>query len=130
MYTEYFAEGSQPTDYCDHHIRANICNQSGCIVGSYCPSESYQSGVYIIGGTEGTEDTNLLTDAFLANPCTYHNASNSTYQGNYTAPVVPGVSTDPYTWSDPGIDQTVTPPTDPAQSVQPPADPLPEDGGT
>ncbi len=28
-YTEYFATGTAPTDYCDHHILANICADSG-----------------------------------------------------------------------------------------------------
>lgn len=130
VYTEYFAEGTQPTEYCDHHIRANICDQSGCIIGSYCPSGSYRSGVYVIGGTEGTEDSPyLLTDAFLSNPCTYHNASNSSYQGTYSAPVVPGVNTDPYAPPDAGTGQPVTPPENPEESAQPPSDSPPEDGG-
>ncbi len=85
VYTEYFAEGTAPTEYCDHHIRADICSASGQLVGSYCPTESYVSGVYIIGGSTGTEDEPyLLTDEFLSNPCTFHNASNSTYQGDYS----------------------------------------------
>lgn len=104
VYTEYFAEGTEPTEYCDHHIRANICAQSGHIVGPYCPSSSYQSGIYIIGGTSGTEDTPyLLTEDFLANTCPYHNSANSSYQGTYTMPAVPGVTTDT-TGTDTNID--------------------------
>ena len=109
VYTEYFAEGTVPTEYCDHHIRANICAQSGHIVGPYCPESSYQPGIYIIGGTPGTEDTPyLLTEEFLANTCPYHNSGNSTYQGTYTAPIVPGVNTDNTT----NIPDTTTPPGD------------------
>lgn len=95
IYTEYFAEGTAPTEVCDHHIRANICAESGQIVGPYCPESSYQPGnVYVIGGTPGTEDTPyLLTAEQLANSCTYHNASNSSYQGTYTPPLIPGVDT-------------------------------------
>lgn len=94
VYTEYFAEGTQPTDYCDHHIRANICAESGQIIGAYCPPTSYQTGIYIIGGTPGTEDgPYLLTEEFLANTCTQHNAGNSTFQDSYnSSPIVPGVT--------------------------------------
>lgn len=94
VYTEYFAEGTVPTEVCDHHLLANVCRESGHIVGPYCPATSYQPGIYIVGGTPGTEDTPyLLTDEFLANTCPYHNAVTSTYQGDYTPPVIPGVNT-------------------------------------
>lgn len=82
---EYFAEGTVPTEYCDHHIRADICSASGQLVGNYCPYDSYQSGVYVIGGTPTTEDgPYLLTDEFLSNPCTFHNGQNSTFQQHYS----------------------------------------------
>ena len=89
VYTEYFAEGTQPTEYCDHHIVANICNASGQLAGGYCPADSISSRVFVIGGTVGTEDTPyLLTDDFKNNTCTMHNEGNSTYQGCllYTSP--------------------------------------------
>lgn len=92
VYTEYFAEGSQPTEYCDHHILANICAESGQLAGSNCPSV-YASGVYIIGGSPSTEDAPyLLTEESTANTCTYHNAPVVPYT-DYFAPV-PGVSND------------------------------------
>lgn len=90
VYTEYFAEGTVPTDYCDHHIRTSICAQSGHIIGPYCPESSYQSGVYVIGGAPGTEDSPYqLTEDFLINTCPFHNSANSTYQGSYSAPALP-----------------------------------------
>lgn len=95
VYTEYFEEGTQPTEYCDHHLRANLCAQSGQLSGPYCPTTSYQPGIFIVGGTPGTEDTPyLLTEDFLANTCSYHNSANSIYQGSYTMPLIPGVNTD------------------------------------
>ena len=92
VYTEYFAEGTQPTEYCDHHIVANICNASGQLAGGYCPADSISSRVFVIGGTVGTEDTPyLLTDDFKNNTCTMHNEGNSTYQGTSAFSAVPGV---------------------------------------
>lgn len=87
-YTEYFATGTAPTEYCDHHILANICSESGQLAGPNCPY-TYASGVYITGGTPTTEDAPyLLTEEALANACLYHNAPNPSYS---VAPV-PGVT--------------------------------------
>ena len=92
--TEYFAAGTEPTEYCDHHIVANICIGSNMIAGSYCPAASLTSGVYVIGGTATTEDAPyLLTEDRLAQTCTAHNSSNSSFTGTNTFPTVPGVDT-------------------------------------
>ena len=93
VYTEYFAKGTEPTEYCDHHILANMCSESGQLAGPNCPY-TYASGVYITGGTPTTEDEPyLLTEQALANTCTYHNASVPYQDTTYNA--VPGVTTDP-----------------------------------
>ncbi len=95
VYTEYFAEGTVPTEYCDHHTVATMCSLSGQLAGSYCPTDSYVSSVYVIGGSAATEDgPYLLTDAALANTCQLHNAENSTFQSGYTLPTIPGISTE------------------------------------
>lgn len=89
-YTEYFAEGTQPTEYCDHHILMNICADSGQLAGPNCPN-TYATGVYITGGTPTTEDAPyLLTEEALANTCTFHNAPTTPYQETPYSPV-PGV---------------------------------------
>lgn len=125
VYTEYFAEGTAPTEYCDHHIRTNICAESGQPVGSYCPTTSYQSGVYVIGGSASTEDAPyLLTEEFLANTCTYHNEGNSTYQESYSFTPVPGVSN----FNTSG--NTNTSDTSPAEGTPPAADTPSGDSGT
>ena len=86
-YTEYFAEGTQPTEYCDHHILVNICSETNALAGPNCPNQ-IASGVYIIGGNPATEDAPyLLTAEMAANPCQYHNAG---YVYNFTP--VPGVT--------------------------------------
>ncbi|MBP3487708.1 MAG: PBP1A family penicillin-binding protein [Roseburia sp.] len=91
-YTEYFAEGTQPTEYCDHHILMNICADSGQLAGPNCPN-TYATGVYITGGTPTTEDAPyLLTEEALANTCTFHNAPTTPYQETPYSPV-PGVDT-------------------------------------
>lgn len=101
VYTEYFAEGTQPTEYCDHHIRANMCTLSGQLAGGYCPSDALTSKVFVIGGTVGTEDTPyLLTEDIQNNTCTLHNEGNSTYQGTTPYTPVPGVNTTPQTGAD------------------------------
>ena len=118
VYTEYFAEGTKPTEYCDHHIVANICNASGQLASGYCPSDSCSPRVFVIGGTVGTEDTDyLMTDAFKANTCSVHNAENSTYQGTSSFSPVPGVNSPD---SQPNGQTGTTAP--PAEQQSPPAD--------
>lgn len=97
-YTEYFAEGTQPTEYCDHHILVNICSETNALAGPNCPNQ-IAGGVYIIGGNPATEDAPyLLTAEMAANTCQYHNAG---YVYNFTP--VPGV-TEPSTTTAPPSD--------------------------
>ena len=113
--TEYFAEGTEPTEYCDHHILANICSASGMLAGSYCPESSITSGVYVIGGTVETEDAPyLLTPDYLSLTCPVHNASNSSYTGSYSFPTIPGISS---------TTTTVSPSADPTTTTDTPASP-------
>ncbi len=92
VYTEYFAEGTEPTEYCDHHILANICAETGQLAGPNCPNQ-LSSGVYVIGGTpDTTEDAPyLLTEEALTNTCQYHNAGYHPYT-DYVYTPVPGVT--------------------------------------
>jgi penicillin-binding protein 1A len=82
-----------PTEYCDHHIRATICADSGQLISSYCPESSYQTGIYIVGGSSESEDAPyLLTEDFLANACTLHNAGNSSYHDSYSYSTITGLN--------------------------------------
>ncbi len=74
--TEYFASGSVPTEYCDHHVRATICTVSGMLANEFCPEESKQTGIYIVGGSYDSDDGPYLLTNSLAqeNYCTAHNA--------------------------------------------------------
>lgn len=100
VYTEYFAKGTEPTDYCDHHIRVNLCAASMALATSSCPE--IVSGVYIIGGSQGTEDSPyLLTEDAYSNLCPLHGSPDSIYQAPVTN--TPGTTTNT-------TDTTDTPP--------------------
>lgn len=73
--TEYFAEGTEPTEQCNHHILAEYCNASGYVAGPYCGWGT--SGVAIVGGSYETEDAPYL----YGYPCPVHEADNPLYTG-------------------------------------------------
>ena len=54
--TEYFAEGTVPTEYCDHHVSATICSVSGLLATEFCPAEVKYAGIYIVGGSGDSDD--------------------------------------------------------------------------
>ncbi len=54
--TEYFAEGTVPNEYCDHHKAVRTCSISGLLAGDYCPEDAIFAKVYIIGGSSSTAD--------------------------------------------------------------------------
>ncbi|MBO5371709.1 MAG: PBP1A family penicillin-binding protein [Lachnospiraceae bacterium] len=71
--TEYFAEGTVPTEYCDHHVNVTICPESGMLATDFCPNRT--GGVYITGGTPGSaEDPYLLAEGSATNTCPLHTA--------------------------------------------------------
>lgn len=45
--TEYFEDGTVPTEACDVHVMVTICRDSGKIAGPYCPAQSRFKSVYI-----------------------------------------------------------------------------------
>lgn len=75
-YIEYFADGTVPTENCDHHVRLTICNESRLTATEYCPSVS--SGVYIVGGSQGTADSPYLVNAeAMFNVCNIHTSETA-----------------------------------------------------
>ncbi|MCR5415689.1 MAG: PBP1A family penicillin-binding protein [Pseudobutyrivibrio sp.] len=60
VYTEYFEKGTEPTEYCDKHYLGNVCTETHMFANSECP---YRSGVFIIGGSAGTDDEQYSVDA-------------------------------------------------------------------
>ena len=53
VYTEYFEEGTQPTEYCDKHYLGYVCTQTHMFANSECPQ---YGGVFIVGGAAGSAD--------------------------------------------------------------------------
>ena len=45
--TEYFEDGTVPTEVCDVHVMVTICRDSGKIASEYCPASSRLKSVYI-----------------------------------------------------------------------------------
>lgn len=75
IYSEYFAENTVPTEYCDRHIAFNICNESGMISSEYCPEGSVARYIYILGGSPNAADAPyLLPESLLneSNSCNVH----------------------------------------------------------
>lgn len=48
VYTEYFAAGTEPTEFCDRHIKVTVCKDSEALATDYCPKDSCESRVYVI----------------------------------------------------------------------------------
>lgn len=80
--TEYFAEGSVPTEYCNRHVSVTICTESGMLATDFCPERT--GGIYISGGSPGTDDGPYLMSQSSGNTCPLH-----------TAPQVPEVPQPP-----------------------------------
>lgn len=76
--TEYFAAGTVPTEYCDHHVSATICTASGLLANEFCPEENRHAGIYIVGGSGDSDDGQYMLPAALAqdNYCTIHTAES------------------------------------------------------
>ncbi len=69
--TEYFAEGSAPTGYCDHHVNVSICAETGMLATDLCPMRT--GGVYITGGSPGSADgPYLISEGSPTNTCPMH----------------------------------------------------------
>lgn len=45
--TEYFSSSNVPTEYCDVHVKIEICKTTGHRANEHCPVDSSKTGVYI-----------------------------------------------------------------------------------
>lgn len=97
--TEYFANGTVPTEYCDHHVSATICTASGMLASEYCPEMFRQTSVYISGGSADSEDGPYLlpTDELALTPstCTLHDFTSGFFDNPLDATQQPGNPNNP-----------------------------------
>lgn len=71
--TEYFAEGTVPTEYCDHHVNATICAESHMLATEFCPERI--GGIFITGGSPGSaDDVCRLSGGAPTGTCPIHTA--------------------------------------------------------
>lgn len=74
--TEYFATGTVPTEECDVHVKAIICNKSGQLVSRYCPAYDQIAAIYMIPpktASRESADYPYFVPANLGNVmCEYH----------------------------------------------------------
>lgn len=118
--TEYFAEGTAPTESCDTHIRATICLASGTLASEFCPFELRAEQIFVkrpassmtvnSDGTTITGETAdtpyALTAEQLASGCPLHGGTPTVpYSG---APPVADPAAQPG-YVDPGILDGVLP---------------------
>lgn len=73
MKSEYFANGTIPDEYCNHHTKATICKDSGLPVTEWCPEPSRETKIFITGGSGYTTDgPYLLTNEIAQGSCPIH----------------------------------------------------------
>ena len=95
VYTEYFEEGTQPTEYCDKHYKGNVCTQTHMLATSGCPA---LYGSFIIGGSAGTDDEAYSINAeTFGQYCPLHGGdplANDTSSVGHSQTADPSVSVD------------------------------------
>lgn len=67
--TEYFVPGTQPTETCDVHVKAQVCSSSNMLKSQYCPGDLTVEKVFI------TRDYDVY-----ANPANKNNGYEAKYQ--------------------------------------------------
>ena len=64
--TEYFAEGTVPTEYCDVHVTGEACVESGALATDACPDHQFRVITLI------PEDNSVSGSPLAAQPCPLH----------------------------------------------------------
>lgn len=72
VYEEYFAEGTEPTEFCKCHEMISICQESKLLANKYCPKGKITEKVSMI------LDSNLLSEEFHTNDEKYVNRVKKT----------------------------------------------------
>ena len=64
--TEYFAEGTVPTKYCDVHVTGEACVESGALATDACPVHEFRVITLI------PDDNSVSGSPLVAKPCSLH----------------------------------------------------------
>lgn len=92
--TEYFAAGTVPTEECDVHVKAIICNKSGQLVSRYCPTYDQLAAIYMIPpktASKESADYPYFIPANLGNVmCQYH---TQLFEQSFSSPLEENEST-------------------------------------
>ncbi|SHI92108.1 transglycosylase domain-containing protein [Pseudobutyrivibrio xylanivorans] len=81
VYTEYFEQGTEPTEYCDKHYLGNVCTESHMFATSGCP---HYTGVFIIGAGAGSQDEPYGVDpATFGQYCPFHGGEPLPNSGSF-----------------------------------------------
>ena len=78
LYNEYFEEGTVPTDYCDVHVGAYVCTETGLLATEYCPG-TYMTCIIRPDDIKGGDPKGYTYDSMYAYPyayCTLHSAAS------------------------------------------------------
>jgi penicillin-binding protein 1A len=97
--TDYWAEGTQPTQYCQMHTEQSVCPDSGMIASEYCPASErkgvvtipYGHPLYNLIGTQyqGVLEEYLgVSNVYGSQICTLHSA-DTTYTGDPVQTTLP-----------------------------------------
>jgi len=96
---EIFVAGTEPTEYCDVHVKATICNDSKQLANSYCPKKVEK--VFIIRDNPiwfNKDKSNVPPDDYMYQlPSTYCTVHKESVQSNvYSKPQNNEVNIDVY----------------------------------
>ena len=72
VYREYFAVGTEPEEYCDRHVQAAICTETGMTASPECPQTELRTFMRVDEGEGSSEDRELMPPE----GCTLHGAAS------------------------------------------------------
>lgn len=75
VYTEYFAKGTVPTEVCNNHVAATVCEESGLLPTEFCPSKVSRVFMAIPAGETGETDDSVF--GLPGAECNIHNQSST-----------------------------------------------------
>ncbi len=91
VYEEWFVKGTEPTEYCDVHVKVEVCKKSNALANEYCPLNQVEERVYMVlsDAIEAldveTDDTDHTIPERLKNSiCKVHGATEEEEESSST----------------------------------------------